>query len=259
MLFPAPLTRTTPRPPQLLPITAKQLPGYGGNLDSAVSDLAHYQKMEFSTLVLCGTRHRAEILQNMLRERNVSAMLCIPLTTMPKPGQILLTEDTLPYGMEYPEIKLAVLTEGQLTTRQAPTKRKAAKSGSTNRQKLRSFTDLTPGDLVVHENYGIGRFVAMEQIKVDGAVKDYVKIAYQGSDTLFVPATQLDLVSKYIGGGGEDTTVRLNKIGSDAWQKTKAKARKAAKDMAGELIQLYAARKRQSGFAFAADSPWRGI
>ena len=74
---------------------------------------------------------------------------------------------------------------------------------------------------------------------------------------LDLPATQLDLVSKYIGGGGEDTTVRLNKIGSDAWQKTKAKARKAAKDMAGELIQLYAARKRQSGFAFAADSPWQ--
>ena len=110
---------------------------------------------------------------------------------------------------------------------------------------------------MVHENYGIGRFVAMEQIKVDNAVKDYIKIAYQGSDTLFVPATQLDLVSKYIGGGSEDSNVRLNKIGSDAWQKTKAKARKAAKDMAGELIQLYAARKRQPGFAFAADSPWQ--
>ena len=116
-----------------------------------------------------------------------------------------------------------------------------------------AFTDLTPGDLVVHENYGIGRFVCMEQIKVDGAVKDYIKIAYQGSDTLYVPATQLDLVSKYIGGGGEDANVRLNKIGSDAWQKTKAKARKAAKDMAGELIQLYAARKRQPGFAFLKD------
>lgn len=97
----------------------------------------------------------------------------------------------------------------------------------------------------------------MEQIKVDGAVKDYIKIAYQGSDTLFVPATQLDLVSKYIGGGGEDSNVKLNKIGSDAWQKTKAKARKAAKDMAGELIQLYAARKRQSGYAFSADAPWQ--
>ena len=92
---------------------------------------------------------------------------------------------------------------------------------------------------------------------MDGAVKDYIKIAYQGSDTLYVPATQLDLVSKYIGGGGEDSNVRLNKIGSDAWQKTKAKARKAAKDMAGELIQLYAARKRQPGFAFAADAPWQ--
>jgi len=92
---------------------------------------------------------------------------------------------------------------------------------------------------------------------VDGAVKDYIKIAYQGSDTLFVPATQLDMVSKYIGSGGEDTNVRLNKIGSDAWQKTKAKARKAAKDMAAELIKLYAARKRQPGFAFAADTPWQ--
>ena len=92
---------------------------------------------------------------------------------------------------------------------------------------------------------------------MDGAVKDYVKIAYQGSDTLFVPATQLDMVSKYIGGGGEDANVKLNKIGTDAWQKTKTKARKAAKDMAAELIKLYAARKRQEGFAFAADTPWQ--
>ena len=159
--------------------------------------------------------------------------------------------------MEYPLSKIAVLTEGQLIARGEPKRKPAKKTGSTNRQKLNSFTDLTPGDLVVHENYGIGRFVSMEQIRVDGAVKDYIKIAYQGSDTLFVPATQLDLVSKYIGGGGEDSSVKLNKIGSDAWQKTKAKARKAAKDMAGELIQLYAARKRQSGYAFSADAPWQ--
>ncbi len=245
-------------PKVLLPMTAKQLPGYGGNLETAASDLAHYQKMEFGSLVLCGSRRRCELLQQMLREKGLSAFLCIPLTTMPKAGQILLSEGTLPFGMEYSLSKLAILTEGQLISRGEP-KRKAAakKTGSTNRQKLNSFTDLSPGDLVVHENYGIGRFVAMEQIKVDGAVKDYVKIAYQGSDTLFVPATQLDMVSKYIGSGGEDTTVKLNKIGSDAWQKTKTKARKAAKDMAGELIKLYAARKRQPGFAFAADAPWQ--
>ena len=242
-------------PHHLLPMTAKQLPGYGGNLDTAASDLQHYQKMDFSCLVLCGSRRRAELLQEMLREHNLSAFLCIPLTTMPQPGQILLAEGTLPFGMEYPNAKLAILTEGQLIGKAEP-RQKTTKKSATNRQKLNSFTDLTPGDLVVHENYGIGRFVSMEQIKVDNAIKDYIKIAYQGTDTLFVPATQLDMVSKYIG-GGEDATVRLNKIGTDTWQKTKAKARKAAKDMAGELIQLYAARRRQPGFAFAADSPWQ--
>ena len=243
------------RPKQLLPMTAKQLPGYGSSLETAAADLSHYQKMDFSTLVLCGSRRRAEMLQEIIGSKGLSAFIAIPLSTMPKPGQILLTEGTLPFGMEYPTAKLAILSEGQLLSR-GEIRRKPKKT-ATNRQKLNSFTDLSPGDLVVHENYGIGRFMAMEQIKVDGAVRDHVKIAYQGSDTLFVPATQLDMVSKYIGGGSEDSNVRLNKIGSDAWQKTKTKARKAAKDMAAELIQLYAARKRQEGFAFAADTPWQ--
>ena len=242
-------------PKHLLPMTAKQLPSYAGSFDTAAADLSHYQKLDFSSLVLCGSRRRAELLQEMLSSKGLCAFLSIPLNTMPQPGQILLSDGTLPYGMVYPNARLAVLTEGQLVSKTAP--RHKAKKNATNRQKLNAFTDLSPGDLVVHENYGIGRFVAMEQIKVDGAVKDYVKIAYQGSDTLFVPATQLDLVSKYIGGGGEDSNVRLSKIGTDTWQKTKAKARKAAKDMAAELIQLYAARKRQEGFAFAADSPWQ--
>ncbi len=243
------------QPGHLLAFTAKQLPGYGGNLETAAADLAHYQKLEFSSLVLCGSRRRAELLQTMLSDRGLSSFLAFPLRSLPQPGQILLAEGNLPSGMEYPTMSLAVLTEGQLMARQTP-KAKAAKSGATNRQKLASFTDLSPGDLVVHEQYGIGRFEAMEQIRVDGVVKDYVKIAYQGSDTLYVPATQLDLISKYIG-GGEDAPVKLNKIGSDAWQKTKTRARKAAKDMAGELIKLYAARKGQSGYAFSADSPWQ--
>ena len=243
------------RPKALLPMTAKQLPGYGGNVETAASDLAHYQKMDFRCLVLCGSRRRAELLQQMLREKNITAFIAIPLSTMPGEGQILLSEGGLPFGMEYPNSKLVILTEGQLLSNREV--KKKVKKSATNRQKLNAFTDLSPGDLVVHENYGIGRFVSMERIKTDGAIKDYIKIAYAGTDTLFVPATQLDMVSKYIGGGGEDTTVRLNKIGSDAWQKTKTKARKAAKDMAGELIKLYAARKRQEGFAFAADSPWQ--
>ncbi len=243
------------RPSQLLPMVAKQLPGYNGSLETAAADLQHYQRLQFASLVLCGTRHRAELLQQLLQKKGLPAMLCLSLDMLPKPGQILLTEGTLPYGMEYPNSALAVLTEGQLLAKAAPKKR-PSKKAATNRQKLNSFTDLSPGDLVVHENHGIGRFVAMEQIKVDGAVKDYIKIAYQGSDLLFVPATQLDLVSKYIG-SGENATVRLNKMGSDTWQKTKVRARKAAKDLAKDLIQLYAARKRQQGYAFSADSPWQ--
>ncbi len=242
-------------PKTLLPLLAKQLPGYGGSLESAVSDLSHYQNVGFSCLVLCGSRHRAELLQEMLFAKNIRASIAIPMEAMPEAGQIFLTEGSLPFGMEYSDAKLAVLSEGQLLAKVHSPRRQ--KKAVTNRQKLSSFTDLCPGDLVVHENYGIGRFVAMEQIRVDGAVKDYIKIAYQGSDTLFVPATQLDMVSKYIGSGGEDGNVRLNKIGTDTWQHTKARARKAARDMAGELIALYAARKRQEGFAFAADTPWQ--
>ncbi len=240
-------------PKTLLSLTAKQLPGYGGNMDTAAADLNHYQNLNFSTVVLCGSRRRAELLQELLASRGVKANICIPLNMLPQPGQVFLTDTTLPFGMEYPTMKFSVLTEGQLIAKTTPKKKT---KGSTNRQKLNSFTDLTPGDLVVHENYGIGRFVAMEQIRLDGVIKDYIKIAYQGTDTLFVPATQLDMVSKYIG-GGEDGNVRLSKIGTDAWQKTKQKARKAAKDMAGELIKLYAARRRQEGYAFAADSPWQ--
>ena len=245
------------RPPkELLSISAKQLPSYGGNLDTAVSDLLFYQKNEFRTLVLCGGRRRGEILQNLLRERHVDSMLAFPLTRLPQPGQILLAGGSLPSGLEYPALKLAVLTEGQLTAAAQKKRRPAHRAKATNRQKLNSFTDLTPGDLVVHEYHGIGRYVAMEQMKVDGVTKDYVKIAYSGTDVLYVPATQLDLISKYIG-GGEDSPVKLNKLGGDAWQKTKARAKKAAQDLAAGLIQLYAARKRLPGFAFSADSPWQ--
>ena len=243
------------QPKTLVSITAKQLPSYGGNLDAAVTDLTFYQKNDFSALVLCGNRRRGEILAQLLREKNLSAFLAFPLTSLPKPGQILLTDGALPNGMEYPDIRFAVLTEGQLLAQTAQKPRKKRQKAS-NRQKLDSFTDLSPGDLIVHEYHGIGRYLCMEQMKIDGAVKDYVKIAYQGSDTLYVPATQLDLISKYIG-GGEDTPVKLNKLGGDQWQKAKTRAKAAAKDLAAGLIQLYAERKRRMGYAFAADSPWQ--
>ncbi|MBQ1589845.1 MAG: transcription-repair coupling factor, partial [Oscillospiraceae bacterium] len=120
-----------------------------------------------------------------------------------------------------------------------------------------SFTDLTPGDLIVHEFHGIGRYVGMEQMKVDRVVKDYVKIEYQGTDVLYVPATQMDLIYKYVG-AAQDSPVKLNKLGGDSWEKTKKKAKAAVKDLADGLIKLYAERKRRAGFAFAADTPWQG-
>lgn len=242
-------------PKQLLNLVAKQLPSYGGNLETAVGDLKFYQKHDYATLVLCGNKRRGEILAEMLRNNNVSAFLAFPAVNLPKAGQVLLTDGSLSFGMEYPEQHLAIVTEGQLISRPEKRRHPTAKK-ATNRQKLSSFADLSPGDLIVHEYHGIGRYVAMEQMKMDGVIKDYVKIAYQGSDTLYVPATQLDLISKYIG-GGENTAVKLNKLGGDTWQKTKARAKSAAKDLAAGLIKLYAERKRCEGYAFAADSPWQ--
>ena len=243
-------------PRHILNITCKQLPSYGGSMETAASDLKHYQKVGFRSLVLCGNRRRAEILQGILQEQGLSCYLSFPAEKLPDPGQICLTDGSLPAGLEYPMLGLAVLTEGQLTAKPMRKPRVSKKSKATNRQKLNSFADLSPGDLVVHEYHGIGRYVNMEQMRVGGVIKDYVKIAYQGTDVLYVPATQLDLVSKYIG-GGEDSPVRLHKLSGDMWQKTKARAKAAAKDMAAGLIKLYAARKRLPGYAFSEDTPWQ--
>ncbi len=242
-------------PQQLLSVTVKQLPSYGGSLDTAASDMAHYSGNGFSTLVLCGSRHRGELLLESMEARGLKGRIAFPLTRLPAPGEILLTEGSLTAGLEYPSLKIAILTEGQLT---APASRKSRRKrkSATNRQKLSSFTDLSPGDLVVHEAHGIGRFCGVEQMKLDGVIKDYIKIAYQGTDTLYVPATQLDMVSKYIG-AGEDSPVRLSRLGGDSWEKTKKKAKAAAKDLAEGLIKLYAERKRRPGYAFSPDSPWQ--
>ncbi len=242
------------QPAALVDVVAKQLPSYGGNLDVAVTDLRHYQKNGYRTLVLCGNRRRGEILETYLRDKDVAVTMVFPAEKLPAPGGVFLTDGSLPNGMEYPTVKLAVLTEGQLLTKAV--RKPRAKAKTTNRQKLNSFTDLTPGDLVVHEYHGIGRYVCMEQMKVDGAVKDYVKIAYQGTDVLYVPATQMDLIYKYIG-AAQDSPVKLNKLGGDAWEKTKKRAKAAVKDLADGLIKLYAERKRRMGFAFAADTPWQ--
>ena len=248
-------TSSYPTPPKtLLSLMAKQLPSFGASLETAVQDLTHYQHQGFSTLVLVSGEQRALDLQALLRDQKVKSAVDFQLKEMPKQGQTVITLGGLSGGLEYPDVKVAVVTEGDRTAVRRPKARK----DTTNRQKLKSYADLAPGDLVVHEHHGVGRYVGMVKMPVDGIEKDYVKIAYAGTDVLYVPATQLDLVSKYIG-GGEDAaeTKKLNRLGGTEWEKSKSKAKKAVKDLAKGLIQLYAQRQRQPGYAFSPDSPWQ--
>ena len=259
MMEALPTSRYPLNPRTLLTINAKQLSAYGGSLDAAAGDLEHYRSAGFGALLLCGNAARARNLQRMLQERDLPAALDFEGESLPGPGEIRLAVGALSAGAEYPQLSLAILTEGQLTAafdRKTTAKRPAKKD---NRQKLLSYTDLTPGDLVVHAHHGIGRFEGMRKMPVDGVEKDYIKIAYAGGDSLYVPATQLDLVSKYIGGGGQDESrpMKLNKLGGTDWTKQKARAKAAAKDLAKGLIALYAERQRRPGFAFSPDSPWQ--
>jgi transcription-repair coupling factor (superfamily II helicase) len=242
------------RPRALLNITAKQLPSYGGSLETAAGDIAHYSGSGYRTVVLCQDERRAGILSDYLKERGIAPSIDLLLKELPENGRCTITLGALSAGLEYPAVKLAVITEGQFV--EPVSLRKKRKALPSNRERLQSFTDLSPGDLVVHEHHGIGRYVGIFKMPVDGVEKDYVKIAYAGTDSLYVPATQLDLVSKYIG-GGEDAPVKLSKMGGADWTRAKAKAKGAAKEMAGELIALYAERQRRKGHAFAADSVWQ--
>ena len=138
----------------------------------------------------------------MLREQKVYTAVDELLHELPEPGRITLAVGGLSAGFDYPDGKLAVLSEGEALPPRKP-RPKRAKGDATTRQKLEAFTDLSPGDLVVHDHHGIGRFVGMVKMSVDGTPRDYIKLQFAGADILYVPALQLDLVSKYIGSGDD--------------------------------------------------------
>ena len=240
------------RPRVMLDVMAKQLPSYGASLETAAGDLRHYQGAGFGAVVLAGGEQRCLNLQSLLREEKVRSAVDFALHDLPGPGQAVLCVGGLSAGLEYPDAKLAVLTEGRPAAPRKPRPKK-----QTNRQKLDSYADLSPGDLVVHEHHGIGRYVGMVKMTADGVQKDYVKINYAGADVLYVPATQLDLVSKYIGAGENVEAKKLSKLGGADWEKAKTRAKKAVADLAKGLIQLYAERQRLPGYAFSPDSPWQ--
>ena len=247
-------TSAAPLPPkEILTAQGRQLPSFGASLDAAASDLAQLQSANTGTVVLVGSEQRALNLQSMLRERKIRSAVDFQLHDLPRPGDITIAVGGLSAGFDYIGCPFAVLTEGG----NEPRKKGKRLKHAADRRKVDSFTDLTPGDLVVHEHHGIGRFVGLVKMTVDGVEKDYVKLAYAGTDTLYIPATQLDAISKYIGGGDDPETKKLSRLGGTDWEKAKARTRKAVKDLAKGLIQLYAQRQRQPGYAFSADSTWQ--
>ena len=241
-------------PKSIISATVKQLPSYGGSAETAIEDVKHYVSQKFSVVVLAADKRRAELLCDYFVGKGVKTSLDTELKKLPPEGSCVISVGALSTGYEYPDGKLAVLTDNQLV--QGGLRKAKKKKALKDRQGLLSYADLSVGDLVVHEFHGIGRFAGIFKMPVDGIDKDYVKICYAGTDCLYVPATQLDLVSKYIG-GSEDRPVKLTKMGGVEWTKTKTRAKAATKELAKGLILLYAERQKLKGHAFAPDSPWQ--
>lgn len=242
-------------PKTLTEMTVKQLAPHSGNIQAAASDIRSYLELGYRVIMLCSGDVRRKNMKELLENEGLQAVIS---DRLPAPGRIHILEGSLSAGMEFPTLKTVVFAEGHISS--GTHKKKEASRKKSNRDHVRSYTDLTPGDLVVHEHHGIGRFVGMERIRVEGVFQDFVKIAFAGTDFLYVPATSLDLISKYIGAGSDasDTgRVRLNKLGGSEWQKTRYKAKAAVKELASQLIALYAQRAHQKGFAFPEDDVWQ--
>ena len=241
-------------PKTLVSIPAKQLPSYAGSVKTAAEDVSAYLKQSYRVVVLAGDMRRAEVLQSFLKDNGIRAYLQEKLDKIPEEGCCTISVGGMSAGIEYPSIKLAVISDMQLLrVREHRHKNKKAPS---NRERINSYADLAPGDLVVHEVHGIGRFAGIKKMKVDGFEKDYIMIRYAGTDTLYVPATALDMVTKYLG-AAEDSNVKLSKMGGAEWSRARSRAKAATKKLAVELIKLYAERARVPGHAFAADTPWQ--
>ena len=234
----------------LLSISAKQLPSYAGNAQTAAEDAKQLIKNGYAVAILAADARRADVLLTYLNDHGVHA---VKSDEIPNAGQCFLKIGSLSAGVEYPGIKLAILTDSQIVKKKTRSYRRKLPKG---REQIISYSDLAVGDYVVHESHGIGKFVGIVRMTVDDCLKDYIKIEYAGGDILYVPATGLDSVSKYTG-AGEDAKVKLSKMGGTDWEKKRSRAKGAAKDMAKRLINLYAARLKTPGYAFAPDNEWQ--
>ena len=232
----------------LLNVTALQNSGWSGEVKLLCEDLTSLLSQGYCCAVLAGTAKAASTLALDLRRQNIPADYVKDVKGIVY-RKVFVLEGNLSAGFEYPDVKFSLITNSKtLNVKRRKSKRKG--------EEIKSLSDLNVGDLVVHVAHGIGVFDGINKLDLHGIVKDYIKIKYAGADTLYVPVTQLDLVSKYIG-PQDDSHVKLNRLNSGEWQKTRSRVKKAVAEMADELIKLYAERMQTKGYAFSQDNDWQ--
>ena len=239
---------------------SKHTVAYGDNFELLLEDLQSYLETGRAVLLMTENETAARGLCEKLKAKSVSASLWREGAGLPLPGEVLLTWRETGRGFELGASGFAALSLSEDTRRgglAAGARIKRNKGKRDARRAILSYADLTPGDLVVHEAHGIGRYMGLETLTIDGVTRDYVSIQYAGSDKLFLPCDRLQAVSKYIGAHGDDGLVRLSRFGGGEWKKAKSRAKAAAKDMAKDLIRLYAERERKQGFAFPPDDAYQ--
>ena len=233
-------------------VVVQSIQAYNRNFELLVADLKRWKKLKYRMVLVAHSKTRAGHLAKDLLEYSLPAAVTETMDETVEPGQIRICYGNLHGGVEYPLIKFVILSESDIFGE--PKKRRRRKSEYSG-QKLNSFMDLNIGDYVVHENHGLGVYKGIEKISVDKVEKDYIKIEYSGGDNLYILATQLDMIQKYAGADAKKP--KLNKLGGQEWHRTKTRVRGAVKDLAEDLIKLYAIRQSQKGFAYGEDTIWQ--
>ena len=235
----------------IISFSSKQLNRWNGSYKQLAEDLNGLFTPQSRGVILAGTDKSAKNLCDSLQNDGFPAQLSDSLDEA-KAGGIYVLTGALSAGFEFPGEKFFLITYGQTAYTPEKKKRKKQKNG----QEIYSLSELSVGDYVVHSVHGIGVFGGIRKIDTHGITKDYIKIDYAKGDVLYVPVTQLDMVAKYIG-PRENSSVKLSRLGSQDWQKAKARVKTSVKDIAKELIALYSARMKAKGYAFSGDNEWQ--
>ena len=233
-------------------IDVRSVNTYNNSFELLVKDLQQWKKKGERVILLCASRTRAKRLAEDLRDHELRAFYSEDADRIVQRGEIMMLYGSAHRGYEYPLIKFLVISESDIFGKE---KKKRKKIRHYEGKTIHSFSELSVGDYVVHENHGLGIYRGIEKIEVDKVTKDYMKVEYAGGSNLYVPATQLDVIQKYA--DSQAKRPKLNKLGTQEWGRTKTKVRSAVKNIAKDLVQLYAARQREEGFCYGEDTIWQ--